>query len=112
MRTMSRFRAAIQSNYTGANSASHNGVDYPTPTISAVNTVAIPTLAEGSHTVIITYDGSTLTVSLDRTSVVSASVNLSNLGLDPNGNAVVGFTAATGDASQVTQISSWSFTSN
>ncbi|MGD1094295.1 MAG: MBG domain-containing protein [Bryobacteraceae bacterium] len=103
---------AIQSNYTGANSASHNGVDYPTPTISAVNTVAIPTLAEGSHTVIITYDGSTLTVSLDRTSVVSASVNLSNLGLDPNGNAVVGFTAATGDASQVTQISSWSFTSN
>ena len=103
---------AVQSNYTGANSASHNGQDFPTPTLSVVNPNLAANLTIGSHSVTITYDGTTLTVSLDGTSVLTAPVNLSSLGLDSGGNAVVGFTASTGSGSENTVISNWSFTSN
>ncbi len=107
---------AIQSNGTGANSASHSSVsdNLPVPPVSVVTNPLITTLANGAtHTVVITYDGmSTLTATLDGTDVVTASVSLSTLGLDPGGNAVIGFTAATGASSEKTQILSWSFTAN
>ena len=103
---------AVQSNYTGANSASHNGQDFPTPVLSVVNSSLASNLVTGSHSVTITYDGSsTLTVSLDGTLVLTAPVNLNSLGLN-SGNAVVGFTAATGAGSENTVISNWSFASN
>ena len=60
----------------------------------------------------ITYSGSTLTLTvfLDGTAVLTAPVDLSTLGLDPGGKAVVGFTAATGSLDEYADILSWSFT--
>jgi hypothetical protein len=89
-------------------------------TVSALNYNLSSNLANAPrdsttlHTVVITYDGSsTLTATLDGVDMVSAPVNLSTLlSLDPGGNAVLGFTAATGADGEVTQILSWSFTSN
>ena len=77
-------------------------------------TVSVVNSTLSSNTVVITYDGSsTLTATLDGVDVVSAPVNLSTLlSLDPGGNAVLGFTLATGADGEVTQILSWSFTSN
>jgi hypothetical protein len=100
---------AIQSNGTGPNSADHT-----TSALLSINAGIATNLSDGNvHTVIVKYDGSsTLTVFLDGAQVVSAPINLSSLGLDPGGNAVVGFTAATGSAAETTQISGWSFTSN
>ncbi len=107
---------AIQSNGTGANSASHSSVadNLPPPTVHVVKSGLSRTLADGAvHTVVITYDGtSTLTVTLDGVDTFSAPVSLNSLGLDPGGNAVIGFTAATGAASEITNILSWSYTSN
>ena len=99
---------AIQSNGTGANSA-----DHMTAALLGINSAITTNLSDGAvHTVIVTYDGSsTMTVSLDGTQVLSKPVNLSNLGLDA-GNAVIGFTAATGSDSEVTKISGWSFAAN
>jgi hypothetical protein len=102
---------AIQSNYAAANTADHTSA-----ALAALNSNPGITLADGNaHTVTITYDGaSSLIVILDGTQVLStpAGFNLANLGLDPGGNAVIGFTAATGSDSENTQILSWSFSSH
>jgi hypothetical protein len=100
---------AVQSNGTGPNTANHN-----TSAIHQVNNSLATTLADGNvHTVKITYDGATLLVFLDGTQVLSEAVSLSGIGVvDAGGNAVVGFTAATGSDSELTQILFWTLTSN
>jgi hypothetical protein len=110
---------AIQSNGTSANSAAHNNSDpsNPPPSLAVVTALdpSVTNLSGGAtYTVKITYDGnSTLNVYLNGTLVATASVNLNTwLTLDAGGKAVLGFTAATGADSEVTHISSWSFTSN
>ena len=69
-----------------------------------------------TRTVKITYDGSsTMNVYIDgnSTAALTAQVNLSTLlNLDTGGKAVLGFTAATGDAYETTNITSWSFGAN
>ena len=99
---------AIQSNGTGLNSADHT-----TLAPLAINAGIATTLSDGNvHTVIVNYDGSTLTVSLDGTQVLSVPVDLSALLTLNAGRAVIGFTAATGSDNEVTQISGWSFAAN
>jgi hypothetical protein len=100
---------AIQSNGMAANSSDHTSA-----ALLAIN-AGIANLSDGAtHAVKITYDGnSTLLVYLDGNLVLTgSSVNLGNLGLDPGGNAVVGFTAATGASRETTSILSWSYSSN
>jgi len=94
----------IQSNGMGANSPDH----------ASLAALAAPVLIDltGTHTAKITYDGtSTLSVYLDGNLVVSAlNVNLSTLlPLSGGTNAYVGFTAATGDASELTDLLSWTW---
>jgi hypothetical protein len=113
---------AIQSNWMGANNAYHNTscMSDPTmvPTTSVVNPLAspLPNLSDGAvHSVTVTYIGGlnpTLTVVLDGTQVLSTAFSMSSLGLGTGGDAVVGFTAATGSYSELTYISNWTFTSN
>lgn len=102
---------AIQSNGMAANSVEHSCCG-GSAALSVLNSSPGVTLADGNpHTVKITYDGNmTLLVYIDGNLVLtSSSYSLSNLGLMAGGNAVVGFTAATGDDSETTVISNWSF---
>jgi uncharacterized repeat protein (TIGR01451 family) len=73
------------------------------------------------HVAVITYTPSGLcelvvcpghlTITLDGQQVLSSAFNLASLGLDPNQDAFVGFTAATGAGEEDQDILSWSFTS-
>jgi hypothetical protein len=101
---------AVQSNGALPNTANHQ-----TANLAVVNSTISTNLSDGAtHTAVITYDATGgLFVFLDGTRVLAVSILLNNLlTLDAGGNAVVGFTAATGSYSEVTQISGWSFTSN
>jgi hypothetical protein len=98
----------IQSKGTSPNSSDH--------TITASAALATPVLtpiANGSHTATITYDGiGILNVFMDgsATPTISASVNLSTkLNLDAGGTAFVGFTGATGAASETADILTWTW---
>jgi Legume lectin domain/Bacterial Ig-like domain (group 3)/YDG domain len=98
----------IQSNGAGANSPDHTSA-------AKLATPVQATFANGSsHTATVTYDGSSIIrVYLDgaSTAVVSATVTggLSTfLGLG-GGPAYVGFTAATGSASETPDISNWTW---
>ena len=102
---------AIQSNGTGVNSSDHT----KGAKIALAPNVASRLSDGNSHTVKITYDGTTMTVFLDTNAVLSttAALNLSTLlSLDAGGTAYVGFTAGTGADDERTVISNWSFTSN
>lgn len=93
----------IQSLGTNSNSPDHG---------SAAN-LAGPVLSNfadgGTHTATITYDGTNLTVAVDGTTAATAAINLGTLlGLN-SGPAYVGFTAATGAASEYSNILSWSY---
>jgi hypothetical protein len=100
---------AVQSNGTAANSSDHT-----TAAKLALVSGLATTLANGNpHTVKIAYDGnSTMVVFLDGNQVLSASVNLSSLGLDTGGKAFIGFTSATGTDGEILSISGWSFAAN
>jgi hypothetical protein len=95
----------IQSNGTNANSSDHISsahVAGPVKAVFADTTV---------HSATISYDGTSLSVFLDAstTPVLSAPVNLNALlGLN-GGNAIVGFTAATGASSENSDILSWTW---
>jgi hypothetical protein len=67
------------------------------------------------HQVVIRYVPGTMTVSLDGVVVLTAAVNLTNVGgnsiLDANGKAWAGFTSATGGAYGTHDVLSWSIVS-
>jgi uncharacterized repeat protein (TIGR01451 family) len=102
---------AILSCGSDANSASH--------ALCGINlaNVATPIADGGMHTAVITYTPpgdcteclGTLAITLDSLPVLSTNFNLANLGLDPEQDAFVGFTAATGAGFENQDILSWSF---
>jgi hypothetical protein len=104
---------AIISNGTNANNASHS-LSYSV--VAVTNSNLAFTLADGaSHTVSVTYTGGasgTLTVSVDNTTIVTATnLDLQTLlGLPANGMAWVGFTGGSGDGGENGDIFNWSYT--
>jgi hypothetical protein len=121
-------QVTIESCGTAANTANHNaGCSFGTQDLSALaNPIYI---GDGNqHTVSISYAppaspsgtcgiGSTagsagcgaLVVVIDGQSILSVPFNLNYLGLDPNDDAFVGFTGATGEAYEAQDVNSWSF---
>ena len=94
----------IQSNGTGRNSPDHSAAGLAAPVLIDLS---------GSHTATITYDPNTKTLSVYLDSnpnpVVSANVDLSAFVLSGGTNAYVGFTAATGADSELTDLLSWTW---
>jgi hypothetical protein len=89
-----------------------NSPDHTTPYSMGGANLGGPVLVNfadgGTHNATITYDGSTLSVFVDGSFVVSASVNLNNLlGLN-GGPAYFGFTAGTGANEETSKILDWS----
>lgn len=114
---------AVQSCGTLANSSSHVSEacsNFSNPN-RAITSPAV-NLSDGAvHTVVINYDpctgecSGTLTIYLDsNTPVLTASFNLSNIGLGGEGGdtAFVGFTGSTGALVENNDILSWSFTAH
>jgi hypothetical protein len=110
---------AIQSCGTVGNSQHHGGTCAGvTGTNSTIKIATSPiNLTDGNqHTAVISYSpptssGNNLTVSLDGQSILTATFDISTLGLDATDDAYVGFTAATGGGFENQDIVSWSFSS-
>jgi len=95
----------IQSLGTLPNSTDHN----PATGANRGGPVQVNFADGNPHNATITYDGTTLSVFVDGTFVVSAPVALNSLlSLDGGTNAFVGFTAATGAAQENSDILAWS----
>jgi uncharacterized repeat protein (TIGR01451 family) len=116
---------AIQSCGAANNSQHHHVACKNAPSVqstlgisNALNTLTHPiNLSDGTqHTAIITYNPpcagcQNLTVNLDGQNVVTASFDLTTLGLDANDDAYVGFTSSTGGGFEFHNIISWNFSS-
>ena len=103
----------IQSCGSLANTANHDSCSFGEQDPSSSDTPIF--IADGNvHTATIEYcsDCHSLTVTVDNQVVLSSDFDLTSIGLDPNQDAFVGFTAATGVFDENHDILSWDFTSN
>ncbi len=107
---------AVQSCGTDYNTADHTvicGEDGP-PSNLGIAPMPGVNLADGNvHTVILQYDPGTLSIFIDNSGTPALTVHVdlaSLLSLDEGGAAYVGFTGATGAASENNDILSWTFT--